>query len=181
MQQRENAETVSASANQAEIDLLMSRIEELESQNEELEQALFATEGVVSPDGSGGPVPQSTQLSGLPADIMPDEFYVQIVGLLPNPEEAERINEAVELLNLGADPVSLQGWVLRDLVRNEWLLDGIGTLEGGESKVLSRQSMKMGLNNDGDTVQLIAPNGRIVDTFTYAETVEGMWIRKEIE
>ena len=151
-----------------------AELEELRRKNEELQQALFAIEGQAVPIAN---VEEAVQ-TPVPTT---EEYFVKIMAVLPNPVGNERSNEAVELLNLGASPVSLKGWILRDRTRNVWELDSLRMIAEGATSIIVRDGMNMGLNNDGDHLWLVAPDGRTIDEFTYDETVEGVWIRKQIK
>lgn len=98
---------------------------------------------------------------------------VRIVALLPNPDGDEGQNEEVTLKNLGSQPISLSGWKLRDLAGRKWSLDGLGTLQPGQEKTIKRSGQPMALNNGGDTVDLIHPNGSVMQTVTYSAVDEG--------
>ncbi|MEO1132136.1 MAG: lamin tail domain-containing protein [Cyanobacteria bacterium J06639_1] len=98
-----------------------------------------------------------------------------IAGLLPNPSGQESLNEAVFLKNVGNTPVNLNGWTIRDRANSFWALgDRAGTsgatVAPGETIQIRRLLQPMALNNSGDTVRLIAPDGRVVDEVSYGRT-----------
>lgn len=100
-----------------------------------------------------------------------------IVSLLPNPAGDENEGEEITLKNLGTSPVPLAGWKFEDKAKTEWLLDATdGTIAPGATKTVRRRSRDMALNNGGDTVKLIKSGGTVVQTVTYAKTVEGQEI-----
>lgn len=92
---------------------------------------------------------------------------LSISSLLPNPSGDENFNEAAAIVNQGSSSVSLVGWKLRDLANTTWSLDSIGILDVNRSANIRRENQSMSLNNSGDTIQLIDPNGNVVDTVTY--------------
>lgn len=178
-EEKAQIESSTGAISESEMEKIVTYVEKLETENRELQQILLSMDGSSSrPNLTIAQPSLPTEASRKPQT---EELHVLISGALPNPEGNERLHEAIELLNLGADPVSLEGWVIKDLANSQWELDSLGELEGGGSKIQTRDTMNMGLNNDGDTVRLIAPDGRVVDTFTYEETVEGVWIRREIK
>jgi hypothetical protein len=78
-------------------------------------------------------------------------------------------DEFIELLNLGPHPVNLRNWWLDDV-------EGAGskpyqlpakTVQPGEYAVFFRSRTHLALNDSGDTVRLIAPDGGIVDQLSY--------------
>ena len=92
---------------------------------------------------------------------------IRIASLLPNPSGDERQDEAVTVISHAARPVSLAGWMLRDLAGKTWKLDELGEIAPGMTKTIRRAGQSMALNNSGDTVELIDPSGVVVHRFTY--------------
>ena len=85
---------------------------------------------------------------------------LKISGLLPNPEGSDDDSEAVILLNQGSSPQSLDGWKLRDRANHVFELSGSIGANAEKEIVLPGRSMP--LNNDGDTVELLNPDGLVV-------------------
>jgi beta-lactamase superfamily II metal-dependent hydrolase len=101
----------------------------------------------------------------------------QIVRVLPDPTDGpDRQREAVTIRNGGATPVNLTNWLLRDLAGSVWPLSGQGTLGPGQEKTIRRSGMPMSLDNDGDTVELLDPTGKLADALTYLHTQPGVEI-----
>lgn len=98
---------------------------------------------------------------------------VRIESLLPNPPGNENQNEEVTLKNKGTTAVTLTGWKLRDLAKQTWTLDSLGTLNAGESKTIKRTGQSMALNNNGDTIDLLDPTSKVMHTVTYTAADEG--------
>jgi len=96
---------------------------------------------------------------------------IQIVDLLPNPLGDDAINEDVQLRNAGTSPIDLTDWQLRDLAGNVWNLSD--TVAAGQAITIVRNGRAMSLNNDGDVVELVMPNGTVVDNVRYGRAVEG--------
>lgn len=92
---------------------------------------------------------------------------VRIASLVANPAGDDFQNENVTLRNDGSGPADLTGWRLRDLAQNEWTLDTVGVLQPGELRAVTRAGQPMSLNNDGDTIELVQPDGRPVQTLSY--------------
>lgn len=101
---------------------------------------------------------------------------VRIVRLIPDPAGEDLINEQITLRNLGSAAVSLVGWQVRDLAGNAWLLDGLGQLVPGEAKTVMRSSQPMSLNNGGDEVELVAPDGTVAQAVSYNKVSSGQVI-----
>ena len=101
---------------------------------------------------------------------------IRIVEIMPRPLVGEA--EWVELLNEGDTAVDLSGWRIGDerSTRGLWgpldagarVVFAAGALSGaaGDVRVLAGR-IGNGLNNDGDVVQLIGPDGTVVDSVEY--------------
>lgn len=96
---------------------------------------------------------------------------VEIVDLLPNPVGDDLTGEEIAVRNSGTAPVDLTGWQLRDLAGNVWQLSG--AIAPGELVNFRRERQQMSLNNDGDTVELVAADGTVIDSVRYGRAVEG--------
>lgn len=101
---------------------------------------------------------------------------VVIVGLLARPEEDESNNEAAIIGNYRSNPVNLQGWQLRDRAQTTWDLDELGILQPREKKEIKRNGQPMILNNNRDSVDLLNPQGEIIDSVTYSRAKLGEYI-----
>lgn len=104
---------------------------------------------------------------------------LRISALLPNPEGDERDTESVTLANGSDASIDLAGWTVRDAAGKTWKLDDGGTLAAGESKTILRGRQAMAMNNTGDTIELVAPDGRVVQTVLYGPTAEGQVVTIE--
>jgi hypothetical protein len=118
------------------------------------------------PNSLGFPVPTPTWIPGA----------LVINEVLPRPHYdwegtggVSVSDEFIELYNRGPGDVFLKGWMLDDA-------KGTGsrphdlpsvTLEAGESLALLRSKIHIGLNDGGDTVRLLDPDGDVVDQITY--------------
>lgn len=78
-------------------------------------------------------------------------------------------DEFIELINLGPFPVNLRGWALDDIPgagSAPFTLPG-RTLQPGELTAFFRSKSHIALNDSGDTVRLLDPSGKLVDSITY--------------
>lgn len=80
------------------------------------------------------------------------------------------------LRNAGVEAVSLNGWRLEDLSGRIWSLGGI--IEPGDEKTFRSERQPMALNNDGDTVKLVSPDGIVIAEETYGRAAPGEVIRR---
>ena len=100
----------------------------------------------------------------------------RLVSVLPNSVSPESENEEATIKNVGTEAVSMVGWKLRDLAGNTWDLDSLATINAGQQKTIKRNGQSMALNNGGDTVELLNPDGDIVQTESYGSAAEGQTI-----
>jgi hypothetical protein len=78
-------------------------------------------------------------------------------------------DEFIELINIGPGTVFLKGWYLDDLPgsgSNPYKIRGF-TLKPGSMMAFYNTSTHISLNDSGDTVRLLDPNGKVVDEITY--------------
>ncbi len=94
---------------------------------------------------------------------------VRFVELLPNPSGDEMQNESVALKNFRPSAGRSHGWGLRDSANTTWSLDSLGTLAAGEQRTMERDGQSMGMNNSGDTITLIDPQGNVVQSVRYGD------------
>lgn len=100
-----------------------------------------------------------------------------IADLTPNPVGDDALGEEVRIRNVSQVAISLDRWQLRDLAGNVWILSGM--IQPAELKAILRAAQPMSLNNDGDVVELVMPDGRVVDTVRYGRAAEGARINPE--
>lgn len=94
-----------------------------------------------------------------------------IVELFPDPQGDDRGREEVVLLNAGSSGVALDGWRLRDRAGNVFALSG--TLAANVRVTIVLPAHTLPLNNGGDDVALVDPDGTIVHQVTYGSVDPG--------
>ncbi|MEP0826501.1 MAG: lamin tail domain-containing protein [Nitrososphaera sp.] len=90
-----------------------------------------------------------------------------IAKVLSNPDGNESQKEAVWLTNPGVTDISLVGWKVRDKASTSWDLSGDGTISSGASKKIVRNGRTMSINNTGDVLELIDPNGVVASVVSF--------------
>ncbi|MGD2057237.1 MAG: lamin tail domain-containing protein [Anaerolineales bacterium] len=78
-------------------------------------------------------------------------------------------DEFIELINLGPFPVNLNGWALDDIPgagSAPFKLPG-RTIQPGELTAFFRSKSHISLNDSGDTVRLLDPSGKVIDSISY--------------
>lgn len=92
----------------------------------------------------------------------PAPEHLIISEIYPAPAAGE--SEWIEILNTGNGSVQLAGWIVTD---GSGKLKLTGEVAGAGYLLIDK--LNFALNNDGDTLQLISPTGRIVHQVTYTE------------
>jgi micrococcal nuclease len=98
-------------------------------------------------------------------DVQPSGALA-IASLLPDPVGSDRGLEAVTLRNLGTATANLQGWILQDRAGNRLSLEG--SVAAGEDHEISLPAGKLPLNNRGDEILLLDPDGRVQSKVAYS-------------
>lgn len=98
-----------------------------------------------------------------PAGVLLNEF-------LPAP--ASGVSEFIEIINTGAQAVDVSGWQVDDAEGGSAprTLPAGTLLQPGEIRAFDYS----GLNNDGDRVRLLYPDGRVADEFAYDDADENV-------
>jgi endonuclease/exonuclease/phosphatase family metal-dependent hydrolase len=84
---------------------------------------------------------------------------LRIISLLPDPIGADQGREQVILRNTGMMPINLTGWRLRDRAQNEFALTGM--IGAGATSTITITTSSMPLNNSGDEVRAVDPQGLV--------------------
>ncbi|MEK7631607.1 MAG: lamin tail domain-containing protein [Patescibacteria group bacterium] len=94
---------------------------------------------------------------------------VVITAILPNPADGEE--EYVELFNGDSKAIDLAGWVLRNGTRT---LKLTGVLAAKATQRLGEDDLPFALRNDGATLELLDPDGKVISSLTYAKALAGV-------
>jgi len=112
-----------------------------------------------TPSEEPSPAPEETSTYDLSKNIIISELY-------PNPNDNEE--EFIELKNTGDQDVDLNGWQIQDASERKYTIDATTKIE--KYLVITNS---VSLNNDGDTVKLIQPDGNVLDKVTYENAEKG--------
>jgi len=95
--------------------------------------------------------------------------------ILPSPEGPDEKEEWIEIFNQNNFEVDLSGWQIADTEgKTTIFIFSTGTKISAKGfLVLSRPTTKITLNNDGDGLNLIQPDGKIIDSVTYKKAPQG--------
>ena len=140
--------------------------------------ATSATASPTPPSSGAAASPTSPSLIA-PADVLAAQGSLRITELMPDPLQPGRDAdyEWVELTNLGAAEVPLDGMMIRDAQAGTALPSVIvppgasvvlaGRLAEVDADVRLDGTIGNGLGNEGDHVELLDAAGRVVDAFDY--------------
>ncbi len=95
--------------------------------------------------------------------------------ILPSPEGTDADNEWIEIFNQNNFEVDLSNWKISDIlgsVKTYTFPEG-SRVPSKEYQVLLRLITKITLNNDGDGLKLIQPDGNIIDSLNYEKAPKG--------
>jgi len=100
---------------------------------------------------------------------------ILINELVPSPEGKDELEEWLELKNTDNQEVDISGWKIQDTIGSTktYIFPEGTKIKANGYLVLARPVSKITLNNSGDGLQLIQPNGNILDNVTYGKALLG--------
>jgi hypothetical protein len=100
---------------------------------------------------------------------------VVINEILPSPEGQDSEEEWIEIFNQNNFEADLSKWQIADTAggTTTYTLSAGTKISAQEFLVLPRPESKITLNNDGDGLNLIQPDGKIIDSVTYDNAPRG--------
>jgi len=129
-------------------------------------------------DITNTPTPGTFPAQEIVEEDLPVQSYpsLQLSELLPDPAspQSDTTDEFVEIYNPNTFTVDLAGWKLRDEAGTEFIIKSKSVEANSHIAVFITES-KITLNNSGDSVQLIDPNGQVVsESANYGTAEEGL-------
>ncbi len=98
-----------------------------------------------------------------------------ITEFIPSPKGPDEENEWIEIYNPEQKEISLKSWRIQDAQEKEFIFKDDKIIKSGEYLVLPRSLTKITLNNDGESLYLINPEGENVFKITQnGKAPEGM-------
>lgn len=106
---------------------------------------------------------------------------IRISEILPNPAGSEAAGEFVEIQNIGASPVRLGNWSIRDTAGSAktFLIPDSVQLQPGAFLLLPRSQTKISLNNTGDGIELRSPAGLRIDLVEFGQLGENISLARD--
>ena len=135
-----------------------------------------------TPTPTTTPAPEPTAVAI--AIIYPTGIFIN--EILPNPEGSDETNEWIELYNSNNFDVDLVNWQIKDITgtvttftipqnipsRTQAKISANGFL------IFKRPDTKISMNNDGDGLNLLTPDGKIVDSVNFTKAPLGQSYNK---
>lgn len=133
------------------------------------------SEARVAPEGGNeSGEGEEVEMEGLGVEEV--RAVVTISEVLPNPVGADAEGEFIELFNGGEEAIDITGWQLDDMEGGSKAYRiAEGVLAGGEYTVWSRPETGLALNNEGDSVRLLSPEGEIAMEMVYGKEAKAGW------
>jgi hypothetical protein len=110
-----------------------------------------------------------------PFSLKADSPKILINEILPSPTGSDLTDEWIEIFNPNDFEVNISGWKIQDTVgktKTYIFQKGTKILAKG-FLVLKRSQSKITLNNDGDGLKLIDPEGKTIDEISYQKAKKG--------
>jgi len=126
----------------------------------------------------GNPGAFSDAAVDLPDEVSPDETVVNqnvytgdgvlIDRILPNPAGNDD-DEWIELSNTSSSTIALLGWQIDDAPGGSrpYIIGSDAVIAAHATRIIRREESGIVLNNDGDTVRLLSPDGAVKQEISY--------------
>lgn len=109
---------------------------------------------------------EAVQLSG------PFSNKIVVNEYLPNPNGSDNDSEFIELKNIGSSSVDLSGWQIddEDGGSNPYIIPNGTEIAGGGFLTFYRSDSGISINNSGDSVRVLSPDGKVASEQRYEGT-----------
>ncbi len=126
------------------------------------------------------PITNSADRPDLLQKIIPSNIFLN--EIMPSPEGSDSENEWIELYNANNFEADISGWKIRDKIGavKTYAFPENTKIEANSFLILKRPQIKISLNNEGDGLELLNPNGKIIDSIDYEKAKQGQsWSKTE--
>lgn len=138
-------------------------------------------QSVPTPGSTGAAVPPTDEPATAPPPTVAAGVQVVLNEYLPSPKDIDwdgdgqvtTADEWIELFNAGDVPISLRGWQLDDIADGgsaPFALPDDAAIPPHGHLVYFGKTTKLQLNNGGDSVRLLAPDGSLRDETSFAKS-----------
>ncbi|MCX6766602.1 MAG: lamin tail domain-containing protein [Candidatus Moranbacteria bacterium] len=113
---------------------------------------------------------------------------IEIVKIIPNPTGNDSESETIDVQNNSGNKIDLSGWKIATGTGEKMLnhpISGEFFINPNETKTVTQEFSKFSLNNKAGKVQLVMPDGKVVDEIEYSkekiaddeayEKIDGEW------
>jgi len=123
---------------------------------------------------------EETQLPSAEEKTKSYPSSIFINEILPSPKGADSEEEWIEIFNKNDFEVDLSGWKISDTLgkTTTYIFPAETKISAKGFLVLNRPTTKITLNNDGDTLNLIQPDGNILDKVSFEKAPIGQSYNK---
>ncbi|MBD3360125.1 MAG: hypothetical protein GF365_05480 [Candidatus Buchananbacteria bacterium] len=101
---------------------------------------------------------------------------IMINEIYPNPLGADSHYEFIELKNIGEQEINLTSWQIQDADKNNYKIKAADfsstIIKPTQYFVITRKISGLALNNDKETIKLISPGNKTIQTIKYSEEPE---------
>ncbi len=137
-----------------------------------------ALELKTQPDESEKTAVRADTDNNAPANTQAHTAYpsnIFINELMPYPLGPDELEEWVEIINENSEPADISLWQIKDTLgaTNIYALPKGTIIAARGFLVLSRLTTNITMNNDGDAVQIIRPDGELAQTVPYEKAEKG--------
>jgi len=125
------------------------------------------------------PTPENQKTNTVTAPIVyPSRIFIN--EILPSPQGADETDEWIELYNSNNVDVDLSNWQLQDRAGTitTHSIPSITKIMANSFLVFKRPETKIMLNNDGDGINLLTPDKKIVDSLSFTNAPTGQSYNK---
>ncbi len=98
---------------------------------------------------------------------------LQFSHLYPNTVGSDEQEEYIELINTGDETINLIGWSMEDGSTDQFTFTESTEVAPGKTHRANRTQTALALNNTGDTLELITPDGTVIDLVSYGSAPRG--------
>lgn len=107
----------------------------------------------------------------LPPPTYPSNIFIN--EIMPSPLGPDELEEWIEIINENDESADISEWQIKDTLGaiNVYILGT--TMPAKSFIVLSRPTTKITMNNDNDAIQLIRPDGELIQTVPYKKAPKG--------
>lgn len=138
--------------------VIVVTVKEIEEVDEEMNTSTITNES------------SATNNDAVTTTILKTIYFSEIY---PNTTNSDEEEEYIEVSNMGDESVDLLGWSIEDASGESYTISESRMIDDSESVRLWREQTNIALNNDGDTLELIAPDNEVVDEVTYMDAQKG--------